>query len=670
MSTTLENLIGGSAGEDHTARGDRVRLAAEPALRVSITLEVLLYVALAAAALVLHLAQLGAAPLNDGEAAQALAALRLLDSTVPGDPPVAESPLTFALNAISFTFGGATNTAARLPVALGAVLLVLSPVLWRRYLNPLPPLIISGLLLVSPVVLLAGRTNSPVIWSALRAMVLPWCALRAFEALAIGGQARGWMLAASVCAVAMVLLAEPAGLLRLGGRGFGLVFAWMLNDDPETDLPGGLRRLMAAWPWHEAGIAVALGVAVVGTGFFFLPSGLTAVGEVLWQGLRGFVIRPASHPLAFPLWISLRYEFGLVLFGGIAVFQAVREGSILERALAGWFLAGVLWAMIYAGAEAAHALWLTLPLCALVGLQVTGWIVERTPGYWRAPAWSVAVVAAASAAMWLVLGVSLVLLGKRLLLELPAQAVDLDALIRVMLKGVYDSRTTSTATVELQGGYVLASTLGAIQFRLIVNLLIVMLLGVMFFLAGSLWGTRVAVRGFALGTLAVLLLTSFGLGGRAALSQYDDPRELWYRRPVTHGVDEIRATLRQFSWRSTGVPHVIDVTAQVPPDGALAWALREFDNARFVSGVGPEGSTRAVIRPWRDPEPVFGADYVGKDVVTRKGWLRTGFNGRPTPIWRYGLMWLYKSDSLDQPAAAETMMVYIRADVYGVKQVQ
>ena len=89
-----------------------------------------------------------------------------------------------------------------------------------------------------------------------------------------------------------------------------------------------------------------------------------------------------------------------------------------------------------------------------------------------------------------------------------------------------------------------AYVLGFIQLRLLVTVLVSLLNGVLFFLVGSLWGARASWRGFALGTLAALLLISAGLGGRAAFNPPGDPRELWLSDPVTADVYELRETLR------------------------------------------------------------------------------------------------------------------------------
>ena len=51
---------------------------------------------------------------------------------------------------------------------------------------------------------------------------------------------------------------------------------------------------------------------------------------------------------AFPAWIALRYELGIVVFGLMALYRAVREG-FFERVLAGWALAGIVWSAGYGG---------------------------------------------------------------------------------------------------------------------------------------------------------------------------------------------------------------------------------------------------------------------------------------------------------------------------------
>jgi hypothetical protein len=255
------------------------------------------------------------------------------------------------------------------------------------------------------------------------------------------------------------------------------------------------------------------------------------------------------------------------------------------------------------------------------------------------------------------------LLGKRILYDLPGEVTELSALLKALFKGVYNRNTDQPQWITVQGMSALDYVLGFIQLRILLAALMSLLNGVLFFLAGSLWGARAAWRGFALGTLTVMLLIDFGLGGRAALSPAGDPREYWFVNPVTDDVFEMRDTLQDMSLRDAGEPRLISITAWVPEDGALAWALRDYPNTVFVDGVGPEVTSAAVVMPGVTPQPRMGADYVGKDLITRLGWDMNSLS------WRDWLMWYYRSDSLIKPIPSEQIMLWVRKDVYGVETV-
>jgi hypothetical protein len=325
-----------------------------------------------------------------------------------------------------------------------------------------------------------------------------------------------------------------------------------------------------------------------------------------------------------------------------------------------------VWALGYAGADAAHALWLTVPLTVLVGLMVTNWITERVNVAWEVPAWGISLHAILTMALWLAIGVSLVLLGKRLLNDLPFEATDLWSFVRKLFSGIYSRNTDfqKATSIEIQKGVVTYDyVLGSIQQRLLVTLLVTLVNGVLFFLVGSLWSARTAWRGFALGTLGALVLFSLGLGGRATFAASGDPRELWTIDPVTDAVHDLRATLRTMSLRDTGEPRQATITAFVPEDGGLAWALRDYPNTEYVRGVGAETNTAMVLMPVGEPPPPLGADYVGKTLVLRQAW------STQTLSWRDALMWFYRNDSRVKPTPGEQWRLWVRKDVYGVEQV-
>ncbi|MEP0762400.1 MAG: hypothetical protein HRF48_06635, partial [Chloroflexota bacterium] len=367
-------------------------------------------------------------------------------------------------------------------------------------------------------------------------------------------------------------------------------------------------------------------------------------------------------------WVALRYELGIVVFGLLALYHVVRQGGFFERTLAGWALAGIVWSVGYGGAGAAHALWITVPLTVLVALRVTDWLTERGGVLWDVPGWGVPLHALITFGLWLAVGLSVILLGKQLLYDLPREVTDLGALIERLFADIYSRNTNfetqQIASIEVQPGvFAWAYVLGFIQLRLLVTVLVSLLNGVLFFLVGSLWGARAAWRGFALGTLAALLLISAGLGGQAALNRVGDPRELWVSDPVTTDVYELRDTLREMSLRATGEPRLLTVTALVPPDGALAWALRDYPNTVFVDGVGAEVTSAAVIAPARDDPPRMGAPYVGKELIVRQAW------DIDTLSWRDAILWFYRGDSAVKPVSGGRLTLWVRNDVYGVERV-
>ncbi|WP_119067019.1 glycosyltransferase family 39 protein [Aggregatilinea lenta] len=627
--------------------------AREAGLTVRITLEAAIIVAIVVLAGALRLAQLGHAPLNDAEAHGALAALRAVEPDAPGTEALAQSPLSYFLQAISFTVFTPGDFAARLPVALGGWLLALAPLLWRRYLGPLPALIISALLAVSPVALLASRTSSPAIWSALLAVVAPWLALRFYET-----RRAEWGAAATAAVAALALLAEPAGFITLFLLLFGMGFAWLSGADPDEQPGSILREVLRGWPWGSGALAAGVTVIVVGTGLMLLPGGPSVIGNGVWTGLRGFVERPDDQLAAFPLWIALRYDPAMVVFGLLACYHVIRNGGFFERTLAGWFVAGLVLSLAYQGATAAHALWITLPLTILVGLSVCRWLTETAGTLFKVPGWGVGLHAAITFGLWTAIAISVIQLGK-LFMELPGTITDFGPLARELFGGIYTHDSTSGETVMVQGASVYAYVLGLMQQRLVWVILVPLAVAMLFFLVGTVWGARTAWRGTALGTLAFLLIFGVGSAGRAASLHYGDPRELWYPSPATDDIRELQDTLREMSLRTNGTPNLIPITAQAD-GGALAWALHDYPNTTFVNGVGPEVSTAAVITPAEQMPNDLGAAYVGKDLVLVRAWTVRALT------WRDALAWVYRGDTELQPVPGQTVMLWIRSDVYGV----
>lgn len=199
----------------------------------------------------------------------------------------------------------------------------------------------------------------------------------------------------------------------------------------------------------------------------------------------------------------------------------------------------------------------------------------------------------------------------------------------------------------------------------LVLLFSVLLLIILFFLVGSLWGSRAAWRGLGFGALVYFSIYGIGLGWQASVTFAEDPRELWHIKDSAVDYDSMVQTLKFMSRQQTGEEYRMDITAQADDDSALAWALRNFERTQFVEGVGIEIDSAAVIAPPTTPDENFilGADYIGQDVVLTEhyeiSWLS----------WVDFLSWLTLRETRFPTLPGDEVMLWVRKDVYGVEQV-
>ncbi|MCC7205812.1 MAG: hypothetical protein IT323_00805 [Anaerolineae bacterium] len=600
---------------------------------IPFTPEVILYVAFVVLAIVLRLPGIDVIPLNGHEAREALAALRLAVPEMPAsEPALSQNPLMFAANTLALAIGGAENATARFPTLILGALLPLVPALFRRWIGPAQSLILSACLALSPVLLVASRRMDGAVWSAALVLLLVALAARFIETRRVA-----FGVAATACMALLALGAEPAGLLTLLGLLVGVGFAYLSTDDPDVRRP--VLDAVRHWPWLPGLLAGGAALFVVGTVFLAFPGALSSVGESLGAGLRGVATSQPGMTAAYPLYTSILYEPVLWLFGLAGAYMVLsadpeRTGRVrlfVGRALIGWLIASAAWSLVYAGAGPGHALWLTLPLAGLASFSILHTLAPVRDPVWRIPAWGPWLHGAVLVAVLLIGGINLVVLGRALLSVSPALAPALDQpdLMKLVMAG-------------------LAAALAIVTF----------------FLAGSIWGPRGALQGIGLGLLVFLTMYSLSAGWQAAYSMASDPREPWNVRPPAPGVSLLERTLRTASLRSTGAPTSMEVVVLLPPDvsagGPVGWALRHFRNARYVDSLTPEISAPAVIAPVTDPAPALGADYVGQDFATYLDWDRGSMT-----YWDF-LPWLYNRQTRVPPRHEGHVVLYLRADVYGL----
>jgi hypothetical protein len=592
----------------------------------SLSGEVLAYVALIVLALVLRIAQLDVVPMSPNEARQALAAWRLAYPDASGAAIVPDSPLLFALHTLGFSLLGASEFSARIFTALAGVGLILSPLLFRDFLGRARAFLLSLLLTFSPVLLIASRSDSAVVWTMLAGMI----ALAAFWRYQRSGQGR--QAAVSMAAVAaMLFLTEPSGpvaVVVLVLALLGLIWAQRgLDDDAGLMLALRLPGRDTTWPWAPGALAAAVLVVIVATLFTTYPSGLSGIGELLNGTLRDFTTTRPLIPPFFPLAITLFYEPVLVVAGLIAVVVLFREGfeSLLDRFFLGWLIAGTVAGAAYVGSGPEQALWIVVPLAGLAsGLLLRLISRLRDPLWYGVPGWS----------RWVLMLLLIALLS---MFTIHAQSV-----ARSLL---------TNPTIGFQLGSLNAYNM---VWLIIIGLFII----IGYFLSSSLWGEQTTQRGALLGVITFGMVTSLGSGWNAAVPNAGDPVELWNRTATSAETILLRSTLMEIAQRESSGFSIVELSVLAPEDGVIAWLLRDFPNARFISDASAAENQRIVILPGGVDQPPLSSSYVGQRFGVSSVWDMTSLQFPDVLRW-----WMQRRTRVTG-VLSDSVTLWLRQDVY------
>ena len=600
--------------------------------RAVFSMETVAYALLIVFAIVLRLAEVDTVPLREYEARQALAAWRVVQP-IPGLEPIApQSSLLFTGHVIAFTLLGASEFSARLLTILASVALLLSPLLFRNVLGVGRAFVLALLLVVSPIVLISSRTDSAMIWSALSVVLGLWAAHRYL----LTGR-KSWAVLVAVCLMVLIFLTDPTGVLTALIVLLAGYVAWQFTPKEIDDLPDEqvealsmkIEERLRSWPRLESAIISLLVIVLLSTLVLIYPAGLNVIGESLSVFVRGLTTGQPGLPALFPILTTLFYEPWLVLLGLVAWFWLGQAGRItwLDRFAGATAFFGLVAGAFYRGAGADHALWLILPLALLVSHLVIVLLEELVPDpvWGEVPPWSRALIALVAFFLLAMLSIHLQSLGRSLL-----QAPD----------------------TILQPGSV-----NAVSLVWVVITLLFMVIGG--FLAASVWRVPVTMRGALLGLMAFGLLTSLGSGWRAAVYTSANATEWWNREAVSPEVHLLRQTLIEVSTRETGgEPTVLPVVALVPPDGEVAWALREVQDIRFINDISEARSQEIVILPETLEPPDLGGPYVGKAFTIRQAWEGSGL--QPIEF----VAWYLQRRVREVPLPSERVVLWLRQDIY------
>ena len=561
-----------------------------------LTLEVVVYGVIIALAIALRLGGLGAHPLSDGEAAQALSAWHYVQGQ-PVNFTTVSSPLLFAAQVVLFALFGPTDEVARLLPALAGILLVALPWFLRRELGRWGALGTALLLAVSPLFIFGSRYAGGEILAVT-------CALAALVAYT---RAAYPLLSA---ALALLLLSAPSAYTALLAAAIYILATRLPLTSRTTHHVK--RKTQNVMPNTSFIIAFITTFVLAGTVFFIIPGGIGAAADLFPRWL--VALKPGGDP--WPWHHALRllvvYEPLLLVAGlaGMGVQIANRKLQIANHKLQiancksqitmaiALVVTGA--AALLSGGSLGAVLMLLLVMALLGGMameygktgMLEGWKVH-SPNRSSAHS-SVLPIYQSSILFFLLLTLPVAV---HLYLELAAYAD----------RGGSDYLWLALVAVLLLSGI---AVLYAIWF-----------------------GPEVTARSLGVFLLLVLMPVSLAIGtglNHRPLTAY----QIVLEAAPGEGLPDLVATLERASLLRQGELHTLPVTAQKDVGPMVLWALRHFERLQVVE-MASHPDTPAVITPAEVTALSSERPYAGQDFLVRTHWRPQGL---PTWVWMHWLL--------------------------------
>lgn len=567
-----------------------------------IRIEHVLYGAAFLLALLVRFANLDNLQLSNWEAELALQSL----GVARGEGPLlGPHPAYLLLTAALMFLTRATDWVARFWPALAGSLLVLLPILFRGWLGKVPAVLLAFFLALDPGLLAVSR----------QAGSLP---LALFSLLlAVGLWINGRTLLAGI-ATGLALLSGPAvwpGILGL------ILPVWItlqfhsIEAIPETDLPADTddTRAPVGPDWKPFVLAALATAFIIGTLFFTVPTGLSAMAESLPAYLGGW-LQPSGISMPQVLLGLLLYGFVPLLFGLWGAVIGLIRGDKTDLALALWWVAALVLILIYPARALPDLTWSMIPLWALAARQVARLL--------RVPAYDLGAVFGHALLIGVILAfVSLTLVA---LVNNPAIA-QRDVNLRMIGAAVM----------------IIAST-GLVAWG---------------------WSSGVALRGLVVGIslvlFAYLVASAWNAGGLSSRRS----QELWYNSPRLVNGDLLLETIEQLNQWGPQETGGLELAVVDAPSPALRWLLRDINRVSYVSSLPPESSPALVITP-NQPELALAATYRGQGFLLADDTNWTALN--PADWFR----WTVFRSVPGGAQLREQVILWARLDVFPAGEVE
>ena len=549
--------------------------------------QILLLIGALILALALRLIRLGVLPLTNMEAGIALQALAVGQGV---DTVFGEHIAYVGLTGLDFFIFEAGNFLARFWPAIIGAMVVLIPFLFKDVIGDWAAGILGIVLAVTPeMVSLSRIIGAPMI---------------AFVSL--------FLAFGLIYKRKPVLSGVAFAFALMGGSGFwtGILLTGIGFVLGEVFLDFGILsklkkrfskrkfrfRFFTAW---------ILTIGVVGTGFFLSPEGLSGVFSGLVNFIRGFDASYTRPFLLRPLAL-IAYSLPAVLFGIWGGIRSILHNNKLDLFLSILAMLGLLYLLVYPGAQPADIIWVTLPLWALSARVICS--------VWRLPEDN-----------------QLVMTGTALVVVIVFAFLLLS--LRSIINPGFVQDAQIVTLVALFGGFIL-----------LIALILLVTYG---------WSEDVAISGLLIGLSFVALFGMTAVTNRSTGLSTEEPAALWYPDDPQLTIRWLKTSIdRVFEWNKRRSEPLEIVVVDLSTPG-MQWALQEYEDTAFVLFLPPASQPGILISDIMT-QPEISNSYRGQELVwtQNKQWQEMSA--------MQFLNWLITREA---PTASERIIFWVRTDL-------
>lgn len=566
--------------------------------KCDIRIETVVYLLAFLAAVSIRFIHLGNNPLNDSEAHLALQSL----ATSRGEPSLlTDQPLLVLLNTVLFFVFNSTNFIARLFPAILGSLLVLSPILFRKYLGKAPALFLAFALAFDPGLIAVSRQLDGSGMSLVLFMVTIGLIFNRQAALA------------GIC-LGLALLSGPSFWMGITILLIVVVLQkWLLSkfaadetqklvDENQTWLPDlAFLKILGIWCGGT--------FFIIGTLFLLVPNGISSSMNGLIRFVQGWGT-PSGIRIQELLVGLLVYSFFPLALAFWRLITRLRSIDQVDRFVLLWFAVAVLINLLYPGRQINDLVWAVVPIWILACRQVVMLAYSKFE----------------EDEFWYTLGLSIFL-------------------FLVLCFVLFNSLTLLNQYMDPQ----------AFQIRLIAVIggLVIILLSAI--LARWGWSETIASYGLAWSLSAFLFVSMLGITWTSVNYQKSRGLEMWTKAPAIGEADLLLTTIGDISEWSKGDRTVIDIALLKQESPALKWLLRNFGNTSDYPGSLPVGKEPSLVITDTQSTLQLGTSYTGQDFNWQ---IHPAWPLYSTQEW---LSWLIYRKA---PVQNQSIILWVRSDLF------